>query len=100
VAIRTFIEPSALAAAVRREVKRLDQELPAFDMATMEERMARQTAPRRFELALIGLYGVSPQDGATFGLATAVILLVALVASWLPARRAARLDPVQILRTD
>jgi predicted permease len=51
---------------------------------------------------LIGslLYGVSPRDPAVFT-ATALLLLgVAFLACWLPARRAARLSPLQALRTD
>jgi ABC-type antimicrobial peptide transport system permease subunit len=44
------------------------------------------------------LYGVAPNDPLTF-LATAVLLLaIALAASWIPARRAAQVQPVQALR--
>jgi ABC-type lipoprotein release transport system permease subunit len=44
------------------------------------------------------LYGVSPGDGATLA-ATAVLLGgVALFAAFLPARRAAKLDPLLALR--
>jgi putative ABC transport system permease protein len=46
------------------------------------------------------LYGVPPTDGVAFGAAAALLALAALVASWIPARRAARLDPVIALRTD
>lgn len=46
------------------------------------------------------LYGVSATDPLTY-LSTAVGLsLVALLASWLPARKAARVDPVEALRTE
>ncbi len=49
--------------------------------------------------ALTGmLYGVSPADPLTFAAAGALLLAVALLACWLPARRAARLDPVTALR--
>jgi len=46
------------------------------------------------------LYGVPPTDGVAFGAAAALLALAALFASWIPARRAARLDPVIALRTD
>ena len=40
------------------------------------------------------LYGVSPVDPPTLVLATSVLLLVAFAAAYLPARRAARVDPM------
>ncbi|HUB17461.1 MAG TPA: ABC transporter permease [Acidobacteriaceae bacterium] len=42
--------------------------------------------------------GVSPTDPAGFVAVALVLALVGLVACWLPARRAARLDPVQAIR--
>lgn len=44
------------------------------------------------------LYGVGALDPLAFGAAFLILLLVAGLANWLPARRAARLDPVQALR--
>jgi predicted permease len=44
------------------------------------------------------LYGVGRFDPATFAGVTAVLLLVSLIASSVPAYRAARLDPMQTLR--
>jgi putative ABC transport system permease protein len=44
------------------------------------------------------LYGVSATDAVTFGAAAAGLLVVALVASAIPARRAARVDPIDCLR--
>jgi hypothetical protein len=46
------------------------------------------------------LYGVGPGDPATFLAAAAVLLSVALLASLLPARRAASTDPFAALRPD
>jgi putative ABC transport system permease protein len=44
------------------------------------------------------LYGIKPTDAATFSAAAAVLVLVAVAASSLPARRATRVDPVDALR--
>jgi putative ABC transport system permease protein len=46
------------------------------------------------------LYGVSPADPLTFAAVAAVLLGVAAVASVVPARRAARIDPLRALHTD
>jgi len=46
------------------------------------------------------LYDVKPTDPLTFVGVAAVLIGVAALASWLPARRAARLDPVVALRSD
>jgi len=44
------------------------------------------------------LYGVSPRDLETYGLFTVLLMSVAFAASIVPGRRAARVDPVTVLR--
>jgi predicted lysophospholipase L1 biosynthesis ABC-type transport system permease subunit len=44
------------------------------------------------------LFGVTPVDPATFGAVTVVVAAVALIASYVPARRAASVDPVIVMR--
>jgi predicted permease len=46
------------------------------------------------------LVGVRPDDPAVFASITATIVAIALVASWIPAHRAARIDPMEALRDE
>jgi putative ABC transport system permease protein len=46
------------------------------------------------------LYGVSATDPATFIAVPALVLLIAVLASLIPARRAASLDPIRALKCD
>jgi putative ABC transport system permease protein len=46
------------------------------------------------------LYGVSSTDPITFTAVAALLTLIALAASWIPARRASRVDPIKVLREE
>jgi len=43
-------------------------------------------------------WGLTPRDPATFVLAAAILTAVGVLAGWVPAWRASRLDPVAALR--
>jgi predicted permease len=59
--------------------------------------------PASFALARLFtsvLYGIHPNDPATFVTVPFFLALVALIACWLPARRASRVDPQRVLRSE
>ena len=46
------------------------------------------------------LFGLDPRDARAYGVAMATLIAAALIATALPARRAASIDPVEALRTE
>jgi predicted permease len=171
--LRTAGDPTALAPAIRREIREMNGDIPIYNKKPMTTRIDESLARRRFAttllaifamlaaaLAAIGIYGViaflveqgarevgirialgaTPRgvarlvvahalllalagiaggvagafvlsramrallfgvgsaDAITYGAVIGLVLLTTLAASYLPARRAARLDPVQVLR--
>ena len=46
------------------------------------------------------LFEISPMDPLTLAGASAILIAFALLASWIPARRAARVNPIDALRSD
>jgi predicted permease len=52
------------------------------------------------KLAASFLYGIQPHDVITFAVVPPFLIAIALVACWIPARRAASIDPMRALRTE
>jgi ABC-type lipoprotein release transport system permease subunit len=46
------------------------------------------------------LYGIHPHDPLTFVFVPLFLTAIALTACWIPARRAASIEPMQALRTE
>ena len=82
--------------------------------ADVLRQIVRQGARLAIPGALIGLvgafgvsrlmrgavYGISATDGVSLTMVPLAIVVVALVASWIPARRASRVDPATVLRAE
>ena len=46
------------------------------------------------------LYEVQPSDPFTYAALSTLVLAITMVATWVPARRAQRVDPVTVLRNE
>lgn len=84
--------PAEVAAlrAVREELRAIDERLPVLMLKTLEE----------FRGSTIYLYQASPYDPVVFSVAPMVLAAASMLASYLPARRAMRVEPIIALRTE
>jgi ABC-type antimicrobial peptide transport system permease subunit len=46
------------------------------------------------------LYGLKPTDPIPIGSSVLLLLLVAIIAGWIPAQRASKVEPIDALRQD
>jgi predicted permease len=56
VTVRTTTNPLSLAAAVTREARSMDPNVPVYDVKTMDQRVAESLARRRFAMLALGLF--------------------------------------------
>jgi predicted permease len=68
VVIKTKGDAAAISKAVTREVQALDTDLPVFDVATMDDRLADSLARRRFSMFLLGVFAVCASLLAAIGI--------------------------------
>ncbi len=66
--MRTTMEPAAVVAAVRREVRAIAPDVPVYGTSTLEALVAGSVAPRRFVMALLGLFALATLLMAAIGL--------------------------------
>jgi len=58
VIVRTSGDPRAIAATVESEIQSLDKGVAKFRVTTVEQQLGQQTAERRFQTSLIGLFSL------------------------------------------
>jgi ABC-type antimicrobial peptide transport system permease subunit len=66
-------------------------------LVTMAVAIAVPIAWALARLVASQFYGVPPMDPATTGAAVALLLAIALLAGYVPARRATHIDPIEVL---
>ena len=66
--VRTAMEPTSLAGAVRGAVQQVDPELPVFRVTTMERMVADSMTQRRFAMTLLGVFAFVALVLASVGL--------------------------------
>jgi hypothetical protein len=78
------------------------QNLQSDTKASVGHRLApRLPHPQAAGAAVRGyLFGVQARDGVTLAIASAFVVASALVAAWIPARRAPHVNPAAMLRAD
>ncbi len=86
----------ALGASPRRVARSIVMESLVLAVAGGAIGLVGAAAGSRYARTL--LFGVAPQDPVTLVTAMAVLLMVVVAASWLPARRAALTDPARAMR--
>jgi putative ABC transport system permease protein len=75
-AVRSAQDPRTLTSAIRSELRRLDPELPAANVRTLEDVASESIAPRRLSVTLLGVFAVMALILASVGIYGVMSFLV------------------------
>jgi predicted permease len=76
IVIRTTNDPLSLVAAVRDQALAMDQEVPIYDVQTMEQRLSTSISSRRFNLLLLGVFVLLALTLAAVGVYSVIAYVV------------------------
>jgi len=66
--VRASLDPSALVSAIRGQLRAMNPDLPLYNIKTVDALVDQSTAPRRFALALIGMFAALALLVASIGI--------------------------------
>ena len=97
IVLRTTGDPSLMAETVRAEARRIDKNLPIYDMRTMTTLRAEAVSTRRFILLIVGAFGSLALGLAAIGVYGVMSLIVSERTREVGVRLALGAEPSQLL---
>ena len=97
IVMRTTGDPALLAETVRAEVRRIDKNMPLYDMRTMSTLRSDAVSTRRFILLIVGAFGVLALGLAAIGVYGVMSLIVSERTREVGVRLALGAKPSQLL---
>lgn len=97
IVLRTTGDPSLLAETVRAEARRIDKNLPLYDMRTMSTLRSQAVSTRRFILLIVGAFGLLALGLAAIGVYGVMSLIVSERTREVGVRLALGAEPSQLL---
>jgi MacB-like periplasmic core domain len=100
VLVRSELPPETLLPALRRVAPDMDSQVAVHGLTTLDAMLARGVAGPQLVVLLMGSFAVIAPPALMLAVASALVVVTALVSATVPARRAASVEPTEALRSE